>query len=91
MSDEPDSVYFGKNGNRCVSLAEAARLKGVSREIIRRLVADGRLPSERLGLRVVVVPVNALDTYTPNRVHVKAAKKASRRARRARRRATARR
>ena len=44
-----------------VSLAEAAERKGVSVKTVRRWIADGRLPAERLGPRLIRMKVADVD------------------------------
>ena len=47
----------------CVSLAEAARRLGITREAVRQAVRDGRLDSVTVAVPVVAVPVEALRRY----------------------------
>ncbi|MGH9600711.1 MAG: helix-turn-helix domain-containing protein [Terracidiphilus sp.] len=47
------STFF-QNGNEWISQAEAARVRGVSRQAIARLVKKGRLRAFRIGGKVLL-------------------------------------
>ncbi|MFH5822269.1 excisionase family DNA-binding protein [Georgenia sp. AZ-5] len=44
-----------------MSLKEAAYLRGVSERTIRRMIAAGKLPAERLGARMIRIRTADLD------------------------------
>lgn len=47
--------------SRDLSIAEAAHRKNVSAKTIRRWIADGRLPAERVGPRLIRIHPEDLD------------------------------
>lgn len=44
-----------------VSLQQASALYGISVDTLRRRIADGRLPAERFGIKLIRVRINDLD------------------------------
>lgn len=52
--------YTTIDGRLCVTVPEAARMLGISRNFAYQLVREGKLPSIRLGKRVLI-PLAALE------------------------------
>lgn len=61
-------------GATAVTIAQAAARLGVSASTVRRMIADGDLPTVLIGQRLVRIPVTALDAYL---AHLARAKRAN--------------
>ena len=59
--------YLTADGRPALSMNGVAERLGLTREAIRQAVALGRLPCERVGRRLVLVPTAALRRYRRRR------------------------
>ena len=72
MSDPREIHMRDAKGRPCVSITEAARRKGVSKEAIRQAIRRGAIKHVTvIGPRLHLVPVAALDAYTPDPRHLR--------------------
>lgn len=63
----PKAQVIVTHGKRCVTITEAARLKGCTKEAIRNAVRLGILKEPiKLGARLHLIPLDDLEHYTPN-------------------------
>jgi hypothetical protein len=70
-----DALMYDQKGRPCVTLSEASRRRGISRQAISKAVAEKRLETILIG-NLQCVPVEALEAYRPDRGRSARARKA---------------
>jgi excisionase family DNA binding protein len=54
----------------CVNVVEAAKLLGIGKSALYELIRKGEVPYLRIGVKRVVIPIDALRNWITTRTHV---------------------